>query len=217
MKKEPEDRNKLKIASFRTTDGDWFDFSQAAESNGFTATDVLKACMVDYQTGAYIPNINTPVSMRIQSAQLGSIDDVEKLVSTAVGIAISNLSILSTDQVIEIASSEAHKATQPIFDDVLEVRKELAEVKSDCDLSTEGIQRLIADALSKASPKPKEPASTAAGEGIGFQGMKDLHPVLDVKRSQKAAEINEALSEAGLSEQYRYSANKGKFHPIKRD
>jgi hypothetical protein len=84
MKKEPEDRNKLKIASFRTTDGDWFDFSQVAESNGLTATDVLKACMVEYQAGTYTPVINTPVSMRIQAAQGITAEKVQELISTAI-------------------------------------------------------------------------------------------------------------------------------------
>jgi hypothetical protein len=89
MKKEPEDRSKLKIASFRTTDGDWFDFSQVAEANGFTATDILKACMVDYQAGAYSPSVNTPVSMRIQSAQGLSAEEVQRVVDGAIEQAIA--------------------------------------------------------------------------------------------------------------------------------
>jgi hypothetical protein len=44
-KAPPQDRDKLKIASFRTTEGEWFDFAQLAEMNGLTATDVLKGAM----------------------------------------------------------------------------------------------------------------------------------------------------------------------------
>jgi hypothetical protein len=90
MKKEPDDRAKLKIASFRTTDGDWYDFSQAAESNGLTATDVLKACMVEYLAGTYSPAINTPVSMRIQSAQGLTAEEVESIVKNAIESLPSN-------------------------------------------------------------------------------------------------------------------------------
>jgi hypothetical protein len=98
MKKEPEDRNKLKIASFRTTDGDWFDFSQVAESNGLTATDVLKACMVEYQAGTYTPVINTPVSMRIKAAQGLTAEEVQNLINTAISTALVNNDLTRWDE-----------------------------------------------------------------------------------------------------------------------
>jgi hypothetical protein len=98
MKKEPEDRNKLKIASFRTTDGDWFDFSQVAESNGLTATDVLKACMVEYQAGTYTPVINTPVSMRIKAAQGLTAEEVQNLINTAIITAPVNNDLTHWDE-----------------------------------------------------------------------------------------------------------------------
>jgi hypothetical protein len=181
MKKEPDDRNKLKIASFRTTDGDWFDFSQAAESNGLTATDVLKACMVEYLQGTYKPVVNTPVSMRLQAAQGITADEAQALISTAISTAQGNDDLRTEVSHLQelmkgLATHEyVEMALKPLVVAIDTQASDLAAVKADCDLTTEGIQRLISDALSKVSigqkttatkqpeapPTPKNPGETS--------------------------------------------------------
>jgi hypothetical protein len=126
MKKEPEDRNKLKIASFRTTDGDWFDFSQMAESKGFTATDILKACMADYMGGIYSPVITTGIYAHVRTAQGITADEVQRLINEAV---VNNGSITRDDvqsmideavQLLQAAgldsSTEDEDENEPEFD-----------------------------------------------------------------------------------------------------
>jgi hypothetical protein len=145
MKKEPDDRSKLKIASFRTTDGDWFDFSQVAESNGFTATDVLKACMVDYQAGTYSPSVNTPVSMRLQSAQGLSAEEARAIAESAIEQALvpireqlSNARVgthtdLTPDGVQFFVDRAIEKAIAPISIDLAELLGQVSELRGSLD------------------------------------------------------------------------------------
>jgi hypothetical protein len=190
MKKEPEDRNKLKIASFRTTDGDWFDFSQVAESNGLTATDVLKACMIEYQAGTYTPVINTPVSMRIQAAQGLTAEEVQDLINTGISTVSNDLLNLQA----QLAKLTANRDNwDDLTADVADLREQLAEVKADCDLTTEGIQRLIADAISKVSidtAKKPQPIATKSAPAPG-----EVHKeVLKVaRRLEKEPELKSAV------------------------
>jgi hypothetical protein len=216
MKKEPEDRNKLKIASFRTTDGDWFDFSQVAESNGLTATDVLKACMVEYQAGIYMPVINTPVSMRIQSAQGLTAEKVQELISMAIStLSVQKTDELTIDRVTEIARSEVELVTAPIFDDLLNLQSQLAEVKNDCDLTTEGIQRLIDNAIAKMSigtnPKASKPAPD--NDWMSISTFAKKHG-LDIAKGTPAAHVRAVLVEKGLDSDWQYDARNGRFNPI---
>jgi hypothetical protein len=198
MKKEPDDRNKLKIASFRTTDGDWFDFSQAAESNGLTATDVLKACMVEYLQGTYTPVINTPVSMRLQAAQ-GNDDlraEVEHLREC--------LAKMATTDYVE-------RALEPVMLAIDTQSQDLAAVRSDCDLTTEGIQRLITDALAKVSiattataKKPHSPAIRTAS--IAEEPNKDIQAKINLLKNDPRllarlkSGIKRGLDNAGLGQ-----------------
>lgn len=138
---------------------------------------------------------------------------------------VGKLSILSTDQVTEIARDEAHKLTQPIFDEVLDIKGQLAEVTIGSDLTAEGIQKLIADAMSKASPinpAPKTPRPVTASiesESMSFAEFKDKHPELSIDRTKATATggadlVREALKATGLDKRYRYTSNDVKFHKL---
>jgi hypothetical protein len=227
MKKEPDDRNKLKIASFRTTDGDWFDFSQAAESNGLTATDVLKACMVEYLQGTYTPVINTPVSMRLQAAQGVTADEVQALISTAISTAPVNDDLRAeVDHLRECLAKMAttdyvERALEPVMLAIDTQSQDLAAVRSDCDVTTEGIQRLIADALGKVSIATTttaiKTASIANGDGrIEFRKFADDHG-LTIKRGDSADIVNKALKKAGLTGRYRYNSTIKAFFEVNTD
>jgi hypothetical protein len=85
--KEP---NALKIASFRTKEGVWAEFSTKAESDGLTATDVLKAAMEQYISGEYNPRVITGISTTVRHTNNGlTRDDVLEIVSTAISTAIN--------------------------------------------------------------------------------------------------------------------------------
>jgi hypothetical protein len=157
MKKEPEDRSKLKIASFRTTDGDWFDFSQAAESNGFTATDILKACMVDYQAGTYSPSVNTPVSMRLQSAQGLSADDVRSIAESTVKQAIDAMRNNLDDQGADLADLRERLTrleasitnTKPKAATTTEPDSEVLKLAKRLEADPNGLQRSVRAGIAK--------------------------------------------------------------------
>jgi hypothetical protein len=58
----PLDRDKVKIASFRITEGEWFDFSQACEKEDLTATDILKGAIRNFLGGTFVmPPIIDPL------------------------------------------------------------------------------------------------------------------------------------------------------------
>jgi hypothetical protein len=80
-----KDRHTLKIASFRTREGDWADFCATAAKNNLTATDVLKAAMEQYTAGEYAPLINTGMTNSSKTFSITR-EEVEELISTAIGV-----------------------------------------------------------------------------------------------------------------------------------
>lgn len=88
-RKSARDPNALKIASFRTKEGVWADFSAKAESIGLTATDVLKTAMGGFLNGSYNPLKIEPMSTVIDNAQYGTeistlkseVEDLKKLLA----------------------------------------------------------------------------------------------------------------------------------------
>ncbi|WP_373546350.1 hypothetical protein [Chamaesiphon sp.] len=82
--KQDKDPNALKIASFRTKEGVWAEFSAKAESDGLTATDVLKAAMDQYLSGEYDPRV-IGISTTARHTNNGlTRNDVLEIVSTAI-------------------------------------------------------------------------------------------------------------------------------------
>lgn len=94
--KPDKDPNALKIASFRTKEGVWAEFSTKAESDGLTATDVLKAAMEQYLSGEYNPRVITGISTNVRHPNNGlTRDDVLEIVNTVISTAISTEQINS--------------------------------------------------------------------------------------------------------------------------
>ena len=125
---------------------------------------------------------------------------------------------LSIDRVTEIARSEVELVTAPIFDDLLNLQSQLAEVKNDCDLTTEGIQRLIDNAIAKMSigtnrKKSQKVASNNPSEGISISLFSQRHG-LEISRSTPAGEVRAVLVEKGLDSDWQYDARNGRFNPI---
>jgi hypothetical protein len=157
----PTDREKTKVASFRISEGEWFDFSEEADRQNVTATDVIKGAIRNFMAGDFVMPIEPEPTPETLNIGIGT--DIESLVSTLVNTAVGKLSILGIDRVTEIARGEVELGLTPLSNDLVSLQSQLAEVKSDCDLATEGIQRLIADAISKASiaTTAKKPQPTA--------------------------------------------------------
>jgi antitoxin component of RelBE/YafQ-DinJ toxin-antitoxin module len=85
----PIDRDKLKIASFRTKEGVWADFTAAANRVGLTATDVIKAAMEQFIAGEYIPSIRTGIHTTVSTPVDITRDEIQELIDTAVSTAVS--------------------------------------------------------------------------------------------------------------------------------
>jgi hypothetical protein len=110
------------------------------------------------------------------------------------------------------------KATAPMFDDLLNLQSQLAEVKNDCDLTTEGIQRLIDNAIAKMSigtnrKKSQKVASNNPSEGLSISAFSQRHG-LEISRSTPAGEVRAVLAEKGLDSDWQYDARNGRFNPI---
>jgi hypothetical protein len=181
MKKEPDDRSKLKIASFRTTDGDWFDFSQVAESNGFTATDVLKACMVDYQAGTYSPSVNTPVSTRLQSAQGLSAEEARAIADSAIEQALvpireqlSNARVgthtdLTADGVQTAIDAAIERAIAPISIDLAELLGQVDKLRGSIDGKSQSKSRTSATTTGQTDTEVMKLAKRLQADPDGLQ------------------------------------------------
>jgi hypothetical protein len=74
----PTDRNKVKIASFRITEGEWFDFSEEADRQNVTATDVIKGSIRLFMAGVLeLPE--PPEPQPDLPPYAGSVDDIKEI------------------------------------------------------------------------------------------------------------------------------------------
>jgi hypothetical protein len=101
---------------------------------------------------------------------------------------------VSTDYVsMAVLTEYVGDAIAPLSNDLLNLQAQVAEVKSDCDLTTEGIQRLIADAISKApiATTAKAPAAvrTAPAQGGVHNEVLKVAKRLDKEPALKSAVI----------------------------
>jgi hypothetical protein len=124
--------------------------------------------------------------------------------------------VLTIDRVTEIARGEVELGLTPLSNDLVSLQSQLAEVKSDCELTTEGIQRLIADAISKASiatttsKKPHSPAirTTSAPGEVNSEVLK-VASRLQREPALKSA-VNDGLAAGHTGEKLgQYLADKG--------
>jgi hypothetical protein len=178
----PPDRDKVKIASFRISEGEWFDFSEEADRQNVTATDVIKGAIRNFMAGDFV--MPDPIEPTPEPLALGIGTDIESLVSTLVNTAIGKLSILGIDRVTEIARNEVELALSPLSNDLMNLQAQLAEVKSDCDLTTEGIQRLIANALeakaSTTTTAKKPQAAAIRTPSASMEPSKDIQAKINL-------------------------------------
>ena len=114
--KQDKDPNALKIASFRTKEGVWAEFSSKAESDGLTATDVLKAAMEQYINGEYNPRIMTGINTTVRHADNGMTrDEVLDIVNTAISTVVSTLAMPTEEQVNALVSTAISTAVSTEF------------------------------------------------------------------------------------------------------
>jgi hypothetical protein len=145
----------------------------------------------------------SPTIIHLIGLGIQSLKDKPELLTASVPVSDSRLTALSDrvgkledslkdrftiDQVIEIARDEAHKATQPIFDNVLEIRTQLSTV----------------------TPKPV--ANSGTDDRIEFISFAQTHN-LNIKRGDSAGTIRKALTDAGLDGKYRYDSTVRAFYP----
>jgi hypothetical protein len=153
--------------------------------------------------GEPVPSMGTGIVQYLKSHLLGiSLGNVSSLGLTRDEVlelikdsGTSNVSGdgLSIDRVTEIARSEVELVTAPMFDDLLNLQSQLAEVKNDCDLTTEGIQRLIDEAISKMSAgntnKPQQAAKKTASPA-----SPDKEVLKMVRRLENSPELMQAVT-----------------------
>ncbi len=98
---QQHDRNKLKIATFRTKEGLWSDFTAAANALGLTATDIIRVAMEQFVAGDYTPHIPTAVNKVVNTANNTAIstsintdnDELAQRINTAINTAINTETI----------------------------------------------------------------------------------------------------------------------------
>ena len=122
----PKNRSQLKIASFRTTEGAWEDFSAACKKLGWTATDILKNAMESFTTGEYTPTVNTGIHTGVTQAEVLAMIQTE--------LASRNYAV--TSDVLTSISTSIDTALAPLQEEISEVAEfsrnlqgEIAKVK----------------------------------------------------------------------------------------
>lgn len=161
--KQTKDPNALKIASFRTKEGVWAEFSKKAESIGLTATDVIRASMEQFISGTYNPyGVSTAVSTNpIHNDDVLTRHDVIEIVNTA----IDTLSLPSNDDVntriddaidnrvlplIESATSRVVSDERSQLEELVKVNIEpLADLLAELETYTQSQFAAVRDELKK--------------------------------------------------------------------
>ncbi len=173
----PNDRDKLKIASFRTKEGVWADFTAEANKRGLTATDILKIAMEQFINGEYTPTINTGVHTLVRTQPSITRDEIQELIDTAVSTAISTetiaaniMTVISTLSLLtnQDVSTAINTALVPLTDEISEVAEfsrnlqgEIAKVKKSLSVGVASPMenRVESSKTIEAKPARKSPES----------------------------------------------------------
>jgi hypothetical protein len=162
----PLDRSKVKVASFRISEGEWFDFSEEADHQNVTATDVIKGAIRNFMAGYFV--MPEPIEPTPEPSSIGIGGDIESLVSTAVDTAMGKLSILGIDRVTEIAMNEVELAMSPLSNDLLNLQAQVTELTANRD-NWDDMRADVADLREQltqlaTAKKPHSPATKTASE-----------------------------------------------------
>jgi hypothetical protein len=211
---QPLDRDKVKIASFRITEGEWFDFTEAADRQNITATDVIKGAIQLFMDGLLeLPNLNY-VSTAINTS--ASVDDgeIQTLIDSAIEQALTPIKeLLSTARVgthtdltadgVQAAIDTAiERAIAPISIDLAELLGQVDELRGNLD----GVK------ASGTKPKAVPTKEThQGGKKFGFKAFAKEHG-LDIERDNSAEDVWSALEAAELSDRYRYDSRVKAFY-----
>lgn len=221
----PIDRDKLKIASFRTKEGVWADFTLAANKIGLTATDVIKAAMEQFIAGEYIPSINTSVSTTVSTEPNITRDEIQQLIDTAVSTAVSTAIDTSIDTSVSTETIEASIMTVintlslPTNEDVsTAINTALVPIREEISELTEFSRNLQGEiAKLKQAPTPTRKHSEAVDLQIGTDASwVQFHQAAGLETpGTKSAELGAfaiaKAAELGFTG-WTYSGNKQRFY-----
>jgi hypothetical protein len=208
-KTPPLDRDKVKIASFRITEGEWFDFTEAADRQNITATDVIKGAIQLFMDGLLeLPDLNY-VSTAINTSASVDGGEIQTLIDSAIEQALTPIKeLLSTARVgthtdltadgVQTAIDAAiERAIAPISIDLAELLGQVDELRGNLN----GVK--ASGTKSKATRTPTTTTEEPHNEVIKVAARLEKEPAL------KAAVID-ALSHGHIGERLgEYLAGKG--------
>jgi hypothetical protein len=212
----PADREKTKVASFRISEGEWFDFSEEADRQNVTATDVIKGAIRNFMAGDFV--MPEPIELIPEASTFGVGADIEILVSTAVNTAIGKLSILGIDRVTEIARGEVELALSPLSNDLMNLQAQVTELTVNRD-NLDDLTADVADLreqltqLTTAKAPTTKPSSVHNDGRLEFTKFTQDHG-LGIKRGDSASDIKTALEKAGLTDRYQYNSTVRAFYEV---
>jgi hypothetical protein len=153
-KTPPTDRDKVKIASFRITEGEWYDFSEEADRQNVTATDVIKGAIRNFMAGEFVmpEPVEPPVK---ESGKEWTATEIERVVSTA--------GYIRTDEARSIAESVMEQAIAPIQSDLAELLLSIDAVRNNLDDQGADLADLREKVTRQGAPiSEKKPVSSGA-------------------------------------------------------
>jgi hypothetical protein len=158
----PSDRDKVKIASFRISEGEWYDFSEEADRQNVTATDVIKKAIRNFMAGDFA--MPAPVEPPVkESGKEWTATEIERVVSTAGYIRI--------DETRSIVATAIDEAIAPIQLDLAELLGQVDELRVSIEGKTQASKQ-------GAIEEPKPIATGSEQKATAVNGLIDILPDL---------------------------------------
>ena len=203
-------QNKLKIASFRTTDGAWAEFTAAARAIGLTATDVLKAAMEQFVAGEYSPAVNTGISTGVSTSPSISREEIQQLIDTAVSTAISmqsrhddmgigmGMQMITREEIQSLINTAISTPVNTGLD-----RTSVEEmIRYEIETTSTRIDRVEVEVLIEQSISRHTPPSG----GIGISALTDRVEAIEMRLGATKSTPPEPSPEATQTSQTQYTA-----------
>ena len=207
-------QNKLKIASFRTTDGAWAEFTAAARAIGLTATDVLKAAMEQFVAGEYSPAVNTGISTGVSTSPSISREEIQQLIDTTVSTAVSTAistqprhDDVNTDMGMQVITREEiqsliNTAISTPVNTGLDRTSVEEMIRYEIETTSTRIDRVEVEVLIEQSISRHTPPSG----GIGISTLTDRVEAIEMRLGATKSTPPEPSPEATQTSQTQYTA-----------
>jgi hypothetical protein len=178
---EPIDRSKVKLSSFRITEGEWFDFCEECDRQNITATDVIKGAIQLFMDGLLeLPDLNYVRTAVNTSASVDG-SEIQTLIDSGIEQALapireklSNARVgthtdLTADGVQTAIDAAIERAIAPISIDLAELLRQVDELRGSVNGKSQSKSRTSATTTEEPHPEVIKLANRLKADPDGLQ------------------------------------------------